>query len=86
MLLLCTKHVEDNVRKSLPNVLSEKKKEEILPEIRGIKVVKGLIDTFDIDEFNAKLANLYTCEIVKKIFPHLKDTFNVIKKTISVTM
>ena len=60
MLLLCTKHVEDNVRKSLPNVLSEKKKEEILPEIRGIKVVKGLIDTFDIDEFNAKLANLYT--------------------------
>ena len=60
MLLLCTKHVEDNVRKSLPNVLSEKKNEEILPEIRGIKVVKGLIDTLDIDEFNAKLAILYT--------------------------
>ena len=60
MLLLCTKHVEDNVRKRLSNVLSEKKNEEILPEIRGIKVVKGLIDTLDIDEFNAKLANLYT--------------------------
>ena len=60
ILLLCTKHVEDNVRRNLPNVLSEKKKEEILADIFGTKVVKGLIDALDIDEFNAKLADLHT--------------------------
>lgn len=60
ILLLYTKHVEDNVRRNMPNVISEKKKEEILANIFGTKVVKGLIDALDIDEFNAKLADLYT--------------------------
>ena len=60
ILLLNTKHVEDNVRRNMPNVLSEKKKEEILANIFGTKMVKGLIDALDIDEFNAKLADLYT--------------------------
>ena len=59
ILLLYTKHVEDNVRRNMPNVISEKKKEEILANIFGTKV-KGLLDALDIDEFNAKLADLYT--------------------------
>ena len=54
----------------MPNVQSEKKKEEILANIFGTKVVKGLIKALDIDQFNAKLADLYTkwdCE--ENLFP-----------------
>ena len=60
ILLLRTEHVEDNVRRNLPNVPSEKKKEEILADTFGTKVVKGLIDALDVDELNAKLTDLYT--------------------------
>ena len=53
-------HVEDNVRRNLPAVLSEKNKEEILTDIIETKVVKHLIDALDIYEFHAKLPDVYT--------------------------
>ena len=42
ILLLCTKHVEDNVRRNLPNVLSEKRRKKywlIYSELKWLKVL-----------------------------------------------
>ena len=57
-----------------------------MADIFGTKVVKGLIDALDIDKFNAKLADLYTKWDFEKNLSSFKDTFHVIKKTISVIM
>ena len=75
ILLLSTKHVEDNVRRNLSNLFSEKKTAEILADIFGTKVVEGFIDALDIDEFNAKLANLYTKWDCEENFSSFKRYF-----------
>ena len=65
MLLLSTKHVEDNVERKI-SVVPEKKNKEITCDIFGTHTVKGLVDTEDINKFTEKLEELckeWDCDI-----------------------
>ena len=44
MLLVCIKHIEENIKRNLPKNITETKKKEILVYIFGNDTKKGLID------------------------------------------
>ena len=58
-LLVCTRHVEENIKRNLPKAITEKQKSEILKDIFGSPTVNGLTDCFSLDEFDKKLQEFY---------------------------
>ena len=51
MLLLYVKHVEENIKRNLPKTISENKQNNILREIFGTHLCKGLVDCKALHEF-----------------------------------
>ena len=59
MLLVCAKHIEENIKRNLPKNITETKKKEILVYIFGNDAKKGLIDCETIEEYENKLKEFY---------------------------
>ena len=58
MLLVCVKHIEENIKRNLPKNITETKK-KILVYIFGNDTKKGLIDCETIEEYENKLKEFY---------------------------
>ena len=59
MLLVCVKHIEENIKRNLPKNITETKKKEILVYIFGNDTKKGLINYEPIEEYKNKVEEFY---------------------------
>ena len=66
MLLVCVKHIKENIKRNLPKNITETKKKEILVYIFGNDTKKGLIESETIEEYENKLKECYEILSVDK--------------------
>ena len=59
MLLVCVKHIGENIKRNFPKGVTETKKKEFLAYIFGNHTRKGLIDCETIEEYENKLKEFY---------------------------
>ena len=59
LLLMCTKHVKDNIKQKLPNI-EEHEKKEMINDLFGTMNVKGVVDSIDMDEFDRRMKTFYS--------------------------
>ena len=56
MLLLCVKHVQENIKRNLPKTMSENKRNIILRKIFGTHFCKGLEECETLEEFDKNVS------------------------------
>ena len=56
MLLLCVKHVQENIKRNLPKTMAENKRNIILRKIFGTHFCKGLGECETLEEFDKNVS------------------------------
>ena len=59
LLLICIRHIRENIKRNLPSSLSEKTKKSIFDEIFGTPIKKGLVGCVALRELHTKLEDFY---------------------------
>ena len=59
LLLICIRHIRENIKRNLPSSSSEKTKKSIIDEMFGTPLKKGLVDYIALCEFDSKLGEFY---------------------------
>ena len=73
LLLICIRHIRENIKQNLPSSLPEKMKKSLLDEIFETPVKKRLVDCITLCEFDSKLEEPYislTLEKARDRFVH----------------
>ena len=79
LLLLCIRHIEENVRRSLPKNMTETRKEEVLKIILGNSIIKGIVDCEYMEEYEEKIAQFYEVLSLDKGLIKYFKTFKVVE-------
>ena len=59
LLLICIRHIGENIKRNLPSSLPEKIEKSILDAIFGTPIKKGLVDCIKLCEFDTKVKEFY---------------------------
>ena len=59
LLLICIRHIRENIKRYLPSSLPEKTKKSLLDEIFETPIKKRLVDYITLCEFDSKLEEFY---------------------------
>ena len=94
MLLLCVKHVEEDIKRNLTKTMSDKKRNNIFRKIFGTHLYKGLVDCETLQEFNENVSVFYEelsmYEELKEFASYFKRQnentikYHVIKRTVNL--